>query len=503
MHPEWTSAQIKAQILATVDPLPSLTGLCVTGGRLNAATSLAATGITVSSPTVTEGDSGTTQMTFTVTRHGDDTGTVTLNWSTADGTAVAGSDYVAASGQVTFLPSGGNTQTITVSIQGDLTAEVKETFLINLSVVSGNAVLADEQAQGLILDPDTKFYVVNDGSPDRTYEYGLTGQAGENYSLGSGNTAPRGAASTAAGTKVWVADANKTVYVYNPAGGLLGSWSAGGLSGSAQVEGIATDGTDVWLLDNKLDKVYRYTGAATRLSGSQIAASSFSLTGANSNPKGIVTDGTSLWVVDDGTAADKVFKYALTGSLLGSWTIDPANAHPTGLTVNPAAVSDIWIVDNSTLKVYQYTAAAGRTSGSQTAGATFALNPSNTNPQDIADPPAPSQLLPADPVPAPAVANAADRPPAVPVAEPDLPATETVAFGFAAPTGRPDPAAELPVEPSAALRPSAAAAPTPTEEPRAEESRPGPAAVGAYLPPAAEFDFDPIDLDAPQTDPRV
>jgi hypothetical protein len=78
-----------------------------------------------------------------------------------------------------------------------------------------------------------------------------------------------------------------------------------------------------------------------------------------------VTDGTSFWVVDGTTL--KVFKYTLSGSLLGSWSIDPANTHPTGITINPTNVSDIWIVDNGTDKVYQYTAAAGRTSGSQNA----------------------------------------------------------------------------------------------------------------------------------------
>ena len=59
-----------------------------------------------------------------------------------------------------------------------------------------------------------------------------------------------------------------------------------------------------------------------------------------------MTDGTSFWVVD-GTAL-KVFKYTLSGSLLGSWTIDPANKKPTGITINPTNVSDIWIVDNGT-----------------------------------------------------------------------------------------------------------------------------------------------------------
>jgi hypothetical protein len=32
--------------------------------------------------------------------------------------------------------------------------------------------------------------------------------------------------------------------------------------------------------------------------------------------------------------ADKVFKYTVAGSLLGSWTIDAANASPTGITIN-------------------------------------------------------------------------------------------------------------------------------------------------------------------------
>ena len=84
-----------------------------------------------------------------------------------------------------------------------------------------------------------------------------------------------------------------------------------------------------------------------------------------------------------------MFKYTLTGTLLGSWTIDAANASPTGITINPTNVSDIWIVDNGTDKVYQYTAAASRTSGSQNAAATFALAAGNTNPQGIADPPPP------------------------------------------------------------------------------------------------------------------
>jgi len=190
-------------------------------------------------------------------------------------------------------------------------------------------------------------------------------------------------------------DANKNVYVYTPGGTLLGSWSAGGLSSSATLTGIATNGTDIWLVDSYTDKVYKYAGAASRLSGSQNAASSFSLVSGkkgNTNPQDIVTDGTSFWVVDG--SALKVFKYTLSGSSKGSWSIDPANTHPTGIAINPNNVSDIWIVDSGTLKVYDYTAAASRTSGSQSAAAIFALAAGDTNPQGIADPPPADLFVP-------------------------------------------------------------------------------------------------------------
>jgi hypothetical protein len=82
-----------------------------------------------------------------------------------------------------------------------------------------------------------------------------------------------------------------------------------------------------------------------------------------------VTNGTYFWVVD-GTAL-KVFKYTLTSTLLGSWSIDSRDTHPTGIAIDPTDVSNIWIVDNGTDEVYQYTAAATRTSGSQSAAASF------------------------------------------------------------------------------------------------------------------------------------
>ncbi len=100
-----------------------------------------------------------------------------------------------------------------------------------------------------------------------------------------------------------------------------------------------------------------------------------------------------MWVVNDSTT-DKVFKYTISGSLVGSWTIDSANKTPTGLTIDPTSASQsIWIVDSGTDKVYEYVHSRSKTSGSQSAAVAFALAPGNTNPQGIADPPPPGARL--------------------------------------------------------------------------------------------------------------
>jgi len=101
---------------------------------------------------VTEGNSGTTLMTFTVTLSNASYQPVAVNYATADGTAVAGSDYAAASGTVAVNP--GQTQaTVTVSVIGDLTYEPDEQFVVNLSNAA-NASLTTTQVTGTIVNDD-------------------------------------------------------------------------------------------------------------------------------------------------------------------------------------------------------------------------------------------------------------------------------------------------------------------------------------------------------------
>src|SRR5205085_926484 len=108
-------------------------------------------------------------------------------------------------GTLTFAP-GETAKTIIIQTADDSIAESTETLTVNLSSASG-ATITDNQGVATILDNDsTKFYVVNDGGPDQTYRYGAPGNALGSSALNSGDMAPRGAASTAAGTTVWVVD---------------------------------------------------------------------------------------------------------------------------------------------------------------------------------------------------------------------------------------------------------------------------------------------------------
>jgi hypothetical protein len=69
---------------------------------------------------------------FTISLGQAATATVSVDWATQDGTAVAGSDYAASSGTVTFAP-GETTKTVAVPVTADGQDEPSENFAVNLS----------------------------------------------------------------------------------------------------------------------------------------------------------------------------------------------------------------------------------------------------------------------------------------------------------------------------------------------------------------------------------
>jgi hypothetical protein len=351
-------------------------------------------GITRGAPSGTTTTESGGAITFTVRLNSEPTANVTIGISSSDTT-----EGTVSASSLLFTPANWNVdQTVTVAGVDDTIYDGNIAYTAVVAASTSSDPLynginpADVALTNLDDDPipSTKFFVVDDATSNRTFEYDAGGGAIENYLLSSSNATPRGVATNAAGDRVWVVDNNRTVFVYNNSGALLGSWAAGSLPSNALVEGITTDGTHIWIVDNRGDRVYYYANASSRISGTQTATSSFLLNGSNRNPRDLVTDGTFLWVVNDATT-NLVFRYNLAGTLQNSWSLNSGNATPTGITLDPSNGSqDIWVVDSGTDRVYRY--ANGRTLTSPTLTSFFQLSAGNTNPQGIADPPAGDSL---------------------------------------------------------------------------------------------------------------
>ena len=100
--------------------------------------------------------------------------TVTVGYATADGTAVAGSDFNAASGTLTFTGST-TTQTIPVTIRNDALVEGPEAFSVKLSSPSGNATITDDTVVTTITDNDHTITIsadfhVHEGTGPATFQ---------------------------------------------------------------------------------------------------------------------------------------------------------------------------------------------------------------------------------------------------------------------------------------------------------------------------------------------
>ena len=86
-------------------------------------------------------DEDRSQVTLTVCRTGGVVGAVSVDYETVDGTAVAGSDYVATAGTLT-LSNGVTNISWSVTLLNDAVAEDLETFTVRLYNPGGGAVLA-------------------------------------------------------------------------------------------------------------------------------------------------------------------------------------------------------------------------------------------------------------------------------------------------------------------------------------------------------------------------
>ena len=202
--------------------------------------------------TLAEGDGGITNATVVVSIGFATNRPVTFNFATANLTAFAGSDYVAASGLGT-IATGQTTTTVVVGVNGDTTPEAAESFLVNVSNLSG-ATAGDLQGVVTILDDDTvpslsigDASAVETDSVNRTMQFTVSmtnvranavsvdyTAAGDTATAGSDFTAANGTLSIPAGSlsatiditilpdNVIEADERLVVTLSNPAGATLG-----------------------------------------------------------------------------------------------------------------------------------------------------------------------------------------------------------------------------------------------------------------------------------------
>lgn len=113
--------------------------------------------ISIDHVSVTEGNAGTLDATFSVTLSAVAQSPVTVDYSTLPGSAKAGLDFTAVSGTLTF-PAGTTLQTITVPVLGDTLPEAAEMFQVLLANAQGGLVVQDA-GTGTILNDDTNLVI--------------------------------------------------------------------------------------------------------------------------------------------------------------------------------------------------------------------------------------------------------------------------------------------------------------------------------------------------------
>ena len=283
-----------------------------------------AASITIDDVSVAEG-AGT--ATFTVTLNNAVAGGFDVDYTTTDGTALAGSDYTAASGTLTFAGTAGETESIIVTITDDVVVESSETYTVDLSNITGGlATIGDAQGDGTITDNDAASITIDDvsvaeGAGTATFTVTLnnavaggfdvdytttdgTALAGSDYTAASGTLTFAGTAGETESIIVTITDdvvvessETYTVDLSNITGGLA-------TIGDAQGDGTITDNDAASIT---IDDVSVAEGAGT---------ATFTVTLNNAVAGGFdvdytTTDGTAL-AGSDYTAASGTLTFAGT-----------------------------------------------------------------------------------------------------------------------------------------------------------------------------------------------
>jgi beta-glucanase (GH16 family) len=116
--------------------------------------------VSISSIALFEGDA-TSTFTFKVSLSRAYEQAVTVDFATADGTAAAGTDYVAKTGTVT-IPAQNTEGSIAITVVGDTIKEADETFDVVISNAK-NATISGKTGTATIRNDDTYVFIPSDG----------------------------------------------------------------------------------------------------------------------------------------------------------------------------------------------------------------------------------------------------------------------------------------------------------------------------------------------------
>lgn len=178
----------------------------------------------VGNASATEGSN----LSFTVTKSGTTSDSCTVNYATANNSAVAPGDYTSTSGTLTFT-SAQSSKTVSVTTVDDTLVESAETMYLNLSSPSGSATISDSQGIGTINDNDSanpctgvSFTIASNGAVTEgtnsvftiTKSGSTSNSCSVDYSTANGSASAPGDYTAASGTRTFTsAQTSQTVSV--------------------------------------------------------------------------------------------------------------------------------------------------------------------------------------------------------------------------------------------------------------------------------------------------
>ncbi|MFM7107966.1 MAG: clostripain-related cysteine peptidase [Planctomycetaceae bacterium] len=186
--------------------------------------------VSIADASVTEGNSGTRTIAFTVGLSAPAKSPAMVRFATSNGTATtAGGDYVAKSGWAT-IGVGKSQATVTVTVRGDTVVEADETFRVTLSSPIG-CTLGQATATGTILNDDAP--PTSPGPGSWTILVYMTGENLNSYARADINEMEKALAGMPAGVRFVVSWDQPKLGVgtaYATGGGTQAAWRTYGRS---------------------------------------------------------------------------------------------------------------------------------------------------------------------------------------------------------------------------------------------------------------------------------